>query len=191
MFWWIKEKWFTRVLRLAREETVSEANDIFLQAYLRTRENYFFVIGQNNKIYCSLSFSHILPFSFHIQPLWFSYQNSSSQCMNFRRRGLVWKSVAILFSLSYKNHHLLKIQTQQRLESRTGLPRKSNCIFFVAGLSSKTPTEHATCSLISMILSNFPQNVNYCFCCYQQRQQLCLAIMTSKRSKWNHSLGEL
>ena len=35
-----------------------------------------------------------------------------------------------------------------------------------------------------MILSNFPRNVNYCYC-YQQRQQRRQAIMTSKRSKWN------
>ena len=60
-----------------------------------------------------------------------------------------------------------------------------------AGLSSITPNERENCSLISMILSNFPRSVNYCYCCYQQRQQRRLAIMTSKRSKWNDSLGEL
>ena len=42
-----------------------------------------------------------------------------------------------------------------------------------------------------MILTNFPRNVNYCYCFYQLRHQLRLAIMTSKRSKWNNSLGEL
>ena len=61
----------------------------------------------------------------------------------------------------------------------------------VAGLSSKTPTGRENCSLISMILLNFPRNVNYCYCCYQKRQQRRLAIMTSKRSKWNNLLGNL
>ena len=61
----------------------------------------------------------------------------------------------------------------------------------VAGFSSKTPTGRENCSLICMILSNFPRNINYCYCCYQQRQQRRLAIMTSKCSKWNNSLSEL
>ena len=61
----------------------------------------------------------------------------------------------------------------------------------VAGLSSKMPTWCENCRLISMILSNFPRSVNYYYFCYQQRQQRRLAIMTSKRSKWNNSLGEL
>ena len=78
------------------------------------------------------------------------------------------------------------------------MPRRLNWIIkkiilyiCVAGLCSKTPTGRENCSLISIILSNFPRNVNYCYCCYQQRQQRRLAIMTSKRSKWNNSLGEL
>ena len=61
----------------------------------------------------------------------------------------------------------------------------------VADLTSKMPTGHENCSLISMILSNFPRNVNYCYCCYQLRQQRRLAIMMSKCSKWNNSLCEL
>ena len=69
--------------------------------------------------------------------------------------------------------------------------KKNKLYICVAGLSSKTPTGLENCSLISMILSNFPRNVNCCYCCYQQRQQPRLAIMTSKRSKWNNSLGEL
>ena len=69
--------------------------------------------------------------------------------------------------------------------------KKIKLYIFVAGLSSKTPTGRENCSLISMILSNFPRNVNYCYCGYQQRQQRRLAIMTSKLSKWNNSLCEL
>ena len=42
-----------------------------------------------------------------------------------------------------------------------------------------------------MILSNFPRTVNHCYFCYQLRQQRRLTMMTSKRSKWNNSLGEL
>ena len=61
----------------------------------------------------------------------------------------------------------------------------------VAGLSSKTPIGRENYSLISIILSKFSRNVNYYYCCDQQRQQRRLAIMTSKRSKWNNSLGEL
>ena len=54
-----------------------------------------------------------------------SYQNSSSQCMNFRRRCLVWKIICHLVSLQCKNHPVLEIQTQQCHESWTGLSRKS------------------------------------------------------------------
>ena len=61
----------------------------------------------------------------------------------------------------------------------------------VAGLSSKTSNGHENCNLIFMIFSNFLQNVNFCYCCYQQRQQSLLAIMISKRSKWSNSFGEL
>ena len=60
----------------------------------------------------------------------------------------------------------------------------------IAGLSSKTPTRRENCSLISIILSIFPRNVNYCYCCYQQRQQRRLAIMTSKlRNEIIHSVN--
>ena len=65
---------------------------------LRTRLNYFSVIDQNNQINCLLHFHSCFTFEFSHSAVMISCQNSSSQCMNFRRRGLVWKSVAILFS---------------------------------------------------------------------------------------------
>ena len=110
-----------------------------------------------------------------------SYQNSSSQCMNFKRRGLVWKSVVILFSLYSKNHPVHEIQTL----NLNWIFKKIIFNICVAGLTSKMTTGRENCSLISMILSNFPRNVNCCYCCYQLRQQRRLAMMTSKRSKWN------
>ena len=70
-----------------------------------------------------------------------SYQNSSSQCMNFKRRGLVWKSVAILFSLQCKNHPVLEIQTQKCHESWTQLSRKSYFKFVLKVLSQKHQLE--------------------------------------------------
>ena len=66
-----------------------------------------------------------------------SYQSSSSQYMDFKRRGLVWKSVSILFSLQYKNHPVLEIQTQKCHESWTRLSRKSYFIFVLQVLSQK------------------------------------------------------
>ena len=100
----------------------------FLQSNLRTQVNYFSEIDQNNKINCILHFHSSFSFNFSHSAIMISYQNSSSQCMDFRRRGLLWKSVTILFSLM-QNHHVLEIQTQQCLKSRTGLSRKSYFIF--------------------------------------------------------------
>ena len=152
--------------------------------------NYFSVIDQNNQINCLLHFHPRFTFEISHSAVMISYQNSSSQCMNFKRRGLVWKSVAILFSLQCKNRPVLEIQTQKCHEIWTGLSRKSYFIFVLQVLSQKRQLDVKNCSLISMILSNFPRNVNYCYCYYQLRQQCRLAIMTSKRSIWNNSLSE-
>ena len=152
--------------------------------------NYFSVIDQNNQTNCLLHIHSCLTFEFSHSTVMIFYQNSSSQCMNFRRRGLVWKSVAILFLLKCKTHPVLEIQTQQCHESWTGLSRKPYFIFALQVFPQNTPTGRENCSLISMILSNFPRNVNCCYCCYQQRQQRRLAILTSKCSKWNNSFGE-
>ena len=78
---------------------------------------------------------------------------------------------------SVKNLH-----NNNNQESRTGLSRRSYSIFVLQFLSSKMRTRHENCSLISIILSNFTQNVNYCYCCYQ-RQECHIAITTSKGSK--------
>ena len=104
------------------------------------------------------------------------------------------------FSLKISRHLVFTLMQKSSCawNTDTTMSRKLNWIIkkiilyiCVAGLSSKTPTGHENCSLISMILSNFPRNINYCYCCYQQCQQCCLGIMTSWRSKWNNSLGEL
>ena len=51
---------------------------------------YFSVIDQNNQINCLLHIIHFyLKFEFLLSAIMISYQNSSSQCMNFKRRGLV------------------------------------------------------------------------------------------------------
>ena len=39
-------------------------------------------------------------------------------------------------------------------------------IFVLQVFPQKMPAGSENCSLISMILSNYPQNVNYCYCCY-------------------------
>ena len=152
--------------------------------------NYFSVIDQNNQRNCLLHYYFCFTFEFLRSAVMISYQNSSSQCMNFRRRGLVSKSVAILFSLECKNHPVLEIQTQQCPRKLNWIIKKIVLYICVAGLTSKTPIGRDNCSLIAMILSNFPRNVSYCYCCYQQRLQRRIAIMT-KRSKWNNSLGKL
>ena len=64
--------------------------------------NYFSVIDQTTQINYLLHFHSCFTFEFSHSAVMISYLNSSSQCMNFRRRGLVWKSVAILFSLNAK-----------------------------------------------------------------------------------------
>ena len=93
------------------------------------------------------------------------------------------------FHFNAKTHSVHEIQTQQSPESKTGISRKSYFMFVLQVFPQKRQLQN--CSLISIILSNSPQNVNHCYCCYQQRQQRRLAIMTSKCSKWNNSLGEL
>ena len=98
LFWSISMKKFTSVLSVARKKNEWAKRMNFLQANLRTRVNYFSVIDQNNQINCILHFHSCFTFEFSHSAVMISYQNSSSQCMNFRRRGLVWKSVA-LFSL--------------------------------------------------------------------------------------------
>ena len=111
------------------KKRVIEANEIVLHESLRTRANYFFVIDQNNQINCLLHFYSCFTFEFSHSSVMISYQNSSSQCMNLKRRGLVENWVAILFSLKCKNHPVLKIQTKQCHESWTGSSRKSYFIF--------------------------------------------------------------
>ena len=76
-----------------------------IQANLRTRVNYFLLIDQNNKINCLLHFHSCFTCEFSHSAVMVSYQNSTSQCMNFRRRSLVWKSVAILFLLNEKSSY--------------------------------------------------------------------------------------
>ena len=130
----------------------------FLQSNLRIRVNYFSVIDKNNQINFFFFFLHFHPcftFEFLHSAVIISYQNSSSQCMNFKRRGLAGKSAAILVSLYCNTHPVLEIQTQRCHESRTGLLRKSLLNICAAGLFPKTPTERVNCSLISMILLNF------------------------------------
>ena len=104
------------------------------------------------------------------------------------------------FSLKIGRHLVFTLMQNSSCawNTDTTMSRKLNWIIkkiilyiCVTGLYSKTPTGRENCSLISMILSNFPRNANCCYCYYQQRQQRGLAIMTSKRSKWNNSLGEL
>ena len=115
-----------RVLKLARKK---RSERVFLQANLKTRVNYFSVFDQNNQINCLLHFHPYFTFEFSHSAVMISYQNNSTQCMNFKRHSLVWKSVAILFSLQCKNHPVLEIQTQKCHESWTGLSRKSYLIF--------------------------------------------------------------
>ena len=126
----------------------------FLQANLRTRVNYFSVIDQNNQINCLLYFHSCLTFEFSHSTVMIPYQNSSSQCMNFRKRGLVWKSVAILFSLECKNHPVLEIQTQQ-CDELNWIIKKIILYICFAGLISKTSTGCENYSLISMIYIRF------------------------------------
>ena len=79
----------------------------FLQANLRTGVNYFSLIDQNNQINCLLHYHPCFIFEFQHSVVMISYQNSSSQCMNFKRRGLVWKSVATKVELDYHENHTL------------------------------------------------------------------------------------
>ena len=104
------------------------------------------------------------------------------------------------FSLKIRHHLVFTLMQKSSCawNTDTKMTQKLNWIFkkiilyiCIAGLTSKTPTGRENCSLISMILSNFPRNVNYCYCCYQLCQQRRLAIMMSKRLKWNNSLDEL
>ena len=97
---------------------------------LRTRVNYFSVIDQNNQINCLLHFHPYFTFEFLHSAVMISYQNSSSQCINFKRRGLVWKSDAILFSLQCKNHPVLEIQTQKMSRKLNWITKKIILFFF-------------------------------------------------------------
>ena len=141
--------------------------------------NYFSVIDQNNQLNCLLHFHSCFTFEFLHSAVMISYQNSSSQCINFKRRGLVWKSVAILFSLQCKNYPVLEIQTQKCHESWTGLSRKSYFIFVLQVLSSKRQLDVKTSSLISMILTNFNKF-------FAKRQLLLLLIPTTSATSPNN-----
>ena len=90
----------------------------FLEANLSTRENYFSVIYQNNKIKCLLHFHSCFTFEFSLLAVMISYQKSSSQCMNFRRRGLVWNqspscfhfNEKLILCLKYRNNNATKVE---------------------------------------------------------------------------------
>ena len=98
--------------------------------YMQTLEHkwiIFFVIDQNNKINCLLHFYSCLLLNFHIQLDFLPKQFQSVH--EFQEAWFSLKiSRQLVFILS-KNHPVLEIQTQQCLESRTGLSRKSYFIF--------------------------------------------------------------
>ena len=144
----------------------------------------FFVFDQNNQINCLLYFRACFTFEFSHSAVMIIYQYSASQCMNFRRYGLVWKSVATLFSLHCKNHHVLEIQTQQCLESWTGLSRKSYFIFVLQVFPQKRQLDVKIAVWFPWFYQIFRKTL------------IIVIVLTNKVSnvkmlKWNNSLGDL
>ena len=84
---------------------------------------------------------------------------------------------------------MLEIQTQKCHESWTGLSRKSYFIFVLQVLPQKRQLKIAV--WFPWFYQNFRETAAIVIVVYQLRQQRCLAMTTSKRSKWNNSLGEL
>ena len=148
----------------------------FLHESLRTRMNYFSAIDQNKQINCLLHFHSCFTFEFSHSAVMIFYQNCS----------LVHQFQEAWFSLKISRHlvFILIQKSSSAWNTDTTMSRKLNWIIkkiilyiCIAGLSSKTPTGRENCSLISMILSNFPRNVNSCYCCWNKvsnvAQQLC------------------
>ena len=96
-----------------RKKRVSEANEFFLQANLRTRVNYFSVIDQNNQINCLLHFHLCFTFEF----LWFPTKivpvsawistwrrglNHSLSCFHFTAK--------IILCLKYRHKNVTKVE---------------------------------------------------------------------------------
>ena len=106
------------------------------------------------------------------QEAWFSLKISRHLFFHFHAK--------IILCLKYRHRNVTKLELDYQ-ENHT-------LYLFWRSFLKKKPNGRENCSLISMILSNFSRNVNYCYCCCRQRQQRRLAIMTSKRSKWNNSL---
>ena len=66
-----------------------------------------------------------------------SYQNSSSPCMNFKRCGLVWKSVAILFHFNAKIILCLKYRHKNVTKVELDYQEKSYFMFVLQVLPQK------------------------------------------------------
>ena len=110
--------------------------------------------------------------------------------MNFRRRGLVWKSVAIFFFFLVQKSSCAWDTDKQCHESWTGLSRKSYSVFALQVFPKKRQLD-VKIAVWSPWFYQIVRETTLLLLLLQQRQQRRLAIMTSKLSKWNNSLREI